>query len=253
MGATLLGAASSEHFEISGAIDASTSKVGRSLTELGLRNDDLRIQSPSSLKTVLEASDVCLSFTTPDAELQNVPVVASSGKPLVLGTTGFSQAQRDKIEGTLRGSVPAVVSSNFSVGANMLFALSASLKRLPENFDVSILEMHHSGKADAPSGTALRIAEIVSAARGYTEKVYGRSGISKRKREELEISALRGGGTPGEHIVYAFGPHEMLKVEHLSFSRSAFAQGALMAAEWAVKMKKPGIYSMLDVLGFTLD
>jgi 4-hydroxy-tetrahydrodipicolinate reductase len=126
------------------------------------------------------------------------------------------------------------------------------MKNLPKSFDFSVTEIHHSGKVDAPSGTALKIGEIITAARGYTETVHGRSGISKRKATELEINAMRGGGVPGVHAIFAFGPHEMLKLEHTAFSRSAFATGALLAAEWVSANREPGIYSMLDVLGFQL-
>jgi 4-hydroxy-tetrahydrodipicolinate reductase len=110
--------------------------------------------------------------------------------------------------------------------------------------------MHHSGKADAPSGTAKTIAEIVSKARGYSTTVHGRSGLSKRAKGEMEVASFRGGGHPGEHAIYAFGPYEMLKFEHVAFSRSAFAQGALLAAGWISQHPEPRIYSMLDVLGF---
>jgi len=153
---------------------------------------------------------------------------------------------------SLDGKIPCVMASNFSIGANMLFAMTSALKSLPADFDVSVLEMHHSGKADAPSGTAKTIAEMVSKARGYSTTVYGRSGMSKREKGELEVASFRGGGMPGEHAIYAFGPHEMLKFEHLAFSRSAFAQGALLAATWIAQRQEPGVYSMLDVLGFKL-
>ena len=135
----------------------------------------------------------------------------------------------------------------------MLIAMSAALRALPQGFDVSIVEAHHSGKADAPSGTALSIAQAVSKARGYTKTVSGRSGSSKRAPDELEVISLRGGGTPGIHTVHAFGPHEMITLEHLAFSRSAFALGALHAAEWvSARGREPRIYGMADVLGLKL-
>jgi 4-hydroxy-tetrahydrodipicolinate reductase len=168
----------------------------------------------------------------------------------VIGTTGFTPAQKQELEKAITGRVPAVMTSNFSVGANMLFGLASSLRSLPREFDVSIMEAHHSGKADAPSGTALRLGEIVSKARGYSSNIHGRSGISKRQQGELEIVSLRGGGAPGEHAIFAFGPHEVLKLEHTVYSRSAFAQGALVAAEWVSTGMEKRIYSMLDVLGF---
>ena len=168
----------------------------------------------------------------------------------MMGTTGLTPSQKAVIGSAIRGRIPAVISSNFSIGANTLFALAASMKNLPSSFDISVSEIHHAGKADAPSGTALKIGEILTKARGYTETVYGRSGISKRKPSELEISTLRGGGVPGIHTVFAFGPYEMLKLEHAAFSRSAFATGALLAAEWVSTRRELRIYTMMDVLGF---
>jgi 4-hydroxy-tetrahydrodipicolinate reductase len=251
MGSTIIREASPDEFDISSAIEiASNPKVGMTLAQAGLKDSTLQVEDTSALSEALSRSDVCLSFTQPDAEVQNISVVAESGRPIVMGTTGLSQSQREKVESTIRGKIPAVISSNFSIGANTLFALAASMRNLPDSFDISVSEIHHSGKADAPSGTALRIGEILSKARGYSETVYGRSGNSKRKAGELEISSLRGGGVPGIHTVFAFGPNEMLKLEHTAFSRSAFATGALLAAGWISSTREARIYSMLDVLGF---
>ena len=122
------------------------------------------------------------------------------------------------------------------------------LKSLPKDYDISIIEAHHSGKKDAPSGTAVFIAKQISEMRGYKTTVYGRSGISPRKPDELEVVAIRAGGIPGIHRIIAAGPYEMLSIEHLSFSRSVFAQGALYAAEWLMKQMTPGVYSLDDVL-----
>ncbi len=251
MGSTIIREASPDRFEITGAIEASANpKVGMTMEQAGLGEGSLRLRDASALGEVLRSSDVCLSFTQPEAEAQNIAVVAASGRPIVLGTTGLSPSQRETVESTIRGKIPAVITSNFSIGANTLFALAALVKNLPNSFDVSVSEIHHSGKADAPSGTALKIGEILTKTRGYTETVHGRSGISKRKPGELEITSLRGGGVPGIHTIFAFGPHEMLKLEHVAFSRTAFATGALLAAEWVSMGREPRIYSMLDVLGF---
>lgn len=253
MGGTVIREAPSDRFEVTGAVAAEGEPgVGRTLRELGLSSSDVRVQPPSSLAGLLAECDVCVSFTSASAEVANVPLTVASGRPLVLGTTGFTEAQERTVVETLKGRVPVVMTSNFSVGANVLFAMASSLKNLPENFDLSIMEMHHSGKADAPSGTAKTLAAIISSARGYSKVVNGRSGMSKRAPGELEVVSLRGGGLPGEHTVFAFGPHEMLRLEHTAFSRSTFAQGALVAAGWlAAEKREPRIYSMLDVLGFS--
>lgn len=251
MGGTIVRDAPVDIFEVTGAVAAAGEPgVGRSLRELGLRDSAIVVQPPDALGQLLAESDVCVSFTSAQAEVENIPKVVGVGRPLVLGTTGFTQAQHATIVESLTGHIPTVMTSNFSIGVNLLFAMASALKNLPEGFDISVMEMHHSGKADAPSGTAKTIAEIVSKARGYSKTVYGRSGFSKRLREELEVSSLRGGGMPGEHAIYAFGPYEMLKFEHVAFSRSAFSQGALLAASWLNSAREPKVYSMLDVLGF---
>jgi 4-hydroxy-tetrahydrodipicolinate reductase len=254
MGSTIIKEASPDRFEITGAVEAvGNPKLGMTLEDAGLGvGSAVRIQDASRLDDALRDSDVCLSFTQPEAEVQNIGAIAASGRPIVMGTTGLSPSQREGVEAAISGRIPAVIASNFSIGANTLFALAASTKNLPKSFELSISEIHHSGKADAPSGTALKIGEIIAKARGYTETVHGRSGISKRKANELEITSMRGGGVPGVHTVFAFGPHEMLKLEHTAFSRSAFATGALLAAEWVSTNREPGIYSMLDVLGFQM-
>lgn len=251
MGSTIVSEAPADRFRITGAVAAEGEPaIGRSLRELEIADLDLKVTTPASLTELLPSADACLSFTSPAAELANLPKVVASGRPFVLGTTGFSETEQKHVLDTLNGKVPCVMASNFSIGANMLFAMASTLKNLPPDFDVSVLEMHHSGKADAPSGTAKTIAELVSKSRGYSSTVSGRSGLSKRARGELEVVSLRGGGMPGEHAIYAFGPHEMLKFEHLAFSRSAFAQGALLAARWITQDREPRVYSMLDVLGF---
>jgi 4-hydroxy-tetrahydrodipicolinate reductase len=145
--------------------------------------------------------------------------------------------------------VPAVFSPNYSVGVNILFKLAEVLKAFPQEYHFSISEIHHTAKKDAPSGTAVKLGQIVSDMRGYTSTVHGREGTSLRKSDELEIVAMRAGGVPGIHDLVVAGPYEMLRIEHTAFSRNVFAQGAVLAAEWLSKQTDPGIYSMGTVLG----
>ena len=254
MGGLIAREAPAERFEITGAVAAPNDPgVGKTLRDLGARDSDTKVSPPSGLAGLLAKSDVCISFTSAQAEVSNLRTVVEGGIPYVSGTTGLTPQQRTEANAALTGKVPAVIASNFSVGANLLIAMSAALKALPQGFDVSIVEAHHSGKVDAPSGTALSIAQEVSKARGYTKTVSGRSGASKRAPDELEVTSLRGGGTPGIHTVHAFGPHEMITLEHVAFSRSAFALGALHAAEWVTaEGREPRVYNMADVLGLRL-
>jgi 4-hydroxy-tetrahydrodipicolinate reductase len=254
MGTLIASEAPKGRFEVTGAVAAQDDPgMGKPLRQLGAGDSDTKVSPPSSLAGLLRGSDVCISFTSAQAELGNLRTVVEGGVPYVSGTTGLTPQQRREADAALTGRVPAVIASNFSVGANLLIAMSAALKALPQGFDVSIVEAHHSGKVDAPSGTALSIAGEVSKARGYTKTVSGRSGASKRAPDELELASLRGGGTPGIHTVHAFGPHEMITLEHLAFSRSGFALGALHAAEWVTqKGREPKVYGMADVLGLKL-
>jgi len=251
MGTLIAREALGERFEFTGAVAAPDDLgIGKTLRDLGAGASEAKVSPPSSLAGLLRKADVCISFTSAQAEVGNIKTIAAGGVPYVSGTTGLTPQQRREANAAVTGKLPAVVASNFSVGANLLIAMSAALRALPHGFDVSIVEAHHSGKADAPSGTALSIAKEVSKARGYTKTVSGRSGASKRAPDELEVASLRGGGTPGIHTVHAFGPHEMITLEHVAFSRSGFALGALHAAEWVtVKGREPRVYSMADVLG----
>jgi 4-hydroxy-tetrahydrodipicolinate reductase len=254
MGTLIAREAPSETFAITGAVAAPDDPcIGKTLRELGTKDVDTRVSQPESLADLLRTADVCISFASAQAEVNNLAAIAGGGVPYVSGTTGLTPQQRKDVEVALTGRVPAVIASNFSVGANLLIAMSAALKALPQGFDVSIVESHHAGKTDAPSGTAISIAQEVSKARGYTKTVSGRSGMSKRARDELEVVSLRGGGTPGIHTVHAFGPHEMITLEHLAFSRAAFALGALHAAKWvAAEGRERRVYGMSDVLGLRL-
>jgi 4-hydroxy-tetrahydrodipicolinate reductase len=250
MGSTLISEALNRGFEIVGAVAAPTDPgVGETLRALGIGNLNVMVVEPSRLKEAVENADVYVSFTTPEAELANIPEVANFGKRIVMGTTGFTDEQMNGLKSSVSSKVPAVFAPNFSIGVNFTLKMLKALEVLPEDYEVSIVEAHHSKKRDAPSGTALAIANFISKLRGYKETVYGRSGISQRKREEIEVLAVRGGGIPGIHKIIIAGPYDMISIEHVSFSRNAFAQGALYAVEWIMKQTKPGVYSMDDVLG----
>jgi len=249
MGSTIIREATDKGFEITGAVAVRNDpKQGKTLRELGLCDSDVSIVSPSELEKAAEKADVYMSFTLPEAELSNIPVVARIGKRIVMGTTGFTDDQMNKLKAIVRSRVPAVFAPNFAIGVNFLFKILKPLKMLPRDYDISIVELHHSGKKDAPSGTAQAIAERICEMRGYEKAVYGRSGISIRKPEEIEVVAIRGGGIPGIHRIIIAGAYDMLLIEHMSFSRSVFAQGALYAAEWIVKQTKPSVYLLDDVL-----
>jgi 4-hydroxy-tetrahydrodipicolinate reductase len=250
MGNAIISEATAKGHQIVSAVEASNMPaVGKSLRELGISNSDIKILSSDKLTEALRDADVYISFTMPAAELANIPVVANMGKRIILGTTGFTPKQNREVVAAMTGKVPVVFSPNFSVGVNILFKLAEALKAFPAGYDFSLSEIHHIGKKDAPSGTAKKLEQIVSQTRGYTKTVYGREGISPRQLGELESVALRAGGVPGIHDLIVAGPYEMLRIEHIAFSRNVLAQGAVYAAEWLSKQTEPKVFSMTDVLG----
>jgi 4-hydroxy-tetrahydrodipicolinate reductase len=235
MGNAIIREASAKGFQVVGAVEAANNPfVGKSVRGLGISDFDTQIVGPEGISEAVRDADI--------------PTVANLGKRIILGTTGFTEEQNHAIRRAVRDKVPAVFSPNYSVGVNILFKVAQGLKAFPPEYDFSINEIHHTGKKDAPSGTAKKLGEIIAGIRGYSKTVYGREGISPRKPEELEIAALRAGGVPGIHDLIVAGPYEMLRIEHTAFSRNVFAQGAVFAAEWLSKQTEPRIFTMEDVL-----
>ncbi len=177
---------------------------------------------------------------------------ARHGKALVIGTTGHPEEKRAEIA-AFGDRIPMVWSSNFSTGVNVLFWLTRKAAEiLGPSFDLEVLEMHHRLKQDAPSGTARSLAEILAAVRGQPlaeVAKYGREGITgERSSKEIGMHSLRGGDVVGDHTVIFAAQGERLELCHRASSRETFAEGALRAAEWAVR-QPPGLYDMQDVLG----
>jgi 4-hydroxy-tetrahydrodipicolinate reductase len=205
-------------------------------------------------KSVLAAGRVLIEFSVPEASLEHLRVVAAAGGRAVIGTTGFTAAQRGEI-GRLAGQCAILLSPNMSVGVNVAFTLLAIMARaLGRAYDVEITEIHHRTKEDAPSGTALRMAEIVAEALGRDldrAAVYGRHGRpGARRPDEIGIFSLRSGDVVGDHTVSFGAPGERLELTHRAGSRDTFARGALRAARFLVE-RPPGLYSMQDVLGLS--
>jgi len=249
MGSTLVKEAFARGFQVVGAVAAyDDQNVGKSLRDAGIADLSVEIVPPSRVKEAISAADIYMTFTTPKAEMENLPSVAAAGKRIVMGTTGFSDEEMRKLRESVSGKVPAVFSPNYALGVNVLFNLVKTLSLFPPDYDFSITEIHHVGKKDAPSGTAKKLGDLVSSSRGYSKVVYGREGINPRKPGEIEVLSIRAGGVPGVHDLIIAGPHEMIRIEHVAFSRSVFAQGALFAAEWVYRQVKPGVYTMDDVL-----
>ena len=192
-----------------------------------------------------EEAEVLIEFTSPEATVEHL----SYRRPAVIGTTGFSEEQRARVEEASK-SVPLVFAPNMSVGVNLLREAVRELSARLAGYDVEVVEAHHRNKKDAPSGTALLLARAAAEGRGQNldeVAVYGREGISPRGEGEIGIHALRGGAVVGEHRLIFYGPGEEVEVIHRALSRRTFADGALRAAKF-VATAEPGLYSMKDVL-----
>jgi 4-hydroxy-tetrahydrodipicolinate reductase len=200
----------------------------------------------------IDSVDVVIDFTLPDPSILNLAVCQKAGRAIVIGTTGFSPEQRQKIEMTAQ-QIPVVLAPNMSVGVNLSFKLlEIAAKVLGDSVDIEIIEAHHRHKLDAPSGTALRMGEVVADVLGRdldTQGVWGRHGrVDERKRDEIGFSVIRAGDIVGEHTVMFADEGERIEITHKASSRMTFASGAMRAALW-IADKPSGLYDMQDVLG----
>jgi 4-hydroxy-tetrahydrodipicolinate reductase len=213
---------------------------------------ELKERIEDNLQSVIKKGDVVIDFTLAATSLGNMEIAAQHHKAMVVGSTGFSSQQMERVR-KLTMEFPCCLSPNMSVGVNLMFRIVEEVARvLGGDYDCEIIEAHHRMKKDAPSGTALRLGEVV--ARGLGRKwaevgVYGRKGmIGERSREEIGMHAIRAGDIVGEHTVLFGGMGERIEVTHRAHTRDTFAQGAVRAAKWVVN-QKPGLYDMGDVLG----
>ncbi|MCB1105303.1 MAG: 4-hydroxy-tetrahydrodipicolinate reductase [Cephaloticoccus sp.] len=195
--------------------------------------------------------DVIIDFSFHETTAQVITLAIKHGKPLIIGTTGHSIEKRAALLKEA-AKVPCVWAGNYSVGVNLLNALTQQAARvLSDDYDAEVIEMHHRFKKDAPSGTAARLLEIILEARklGPEALRHGREGITgERTKTEVGIHALRGGDVVGDHTVMFAAPGERIELTHKASDRAIFARGALRAAAW-IHGKAPGVYDMQDVLG----
>jgi 4-hydroxy-tetrahydrodipicolinate reductase len=255
MGKTILGLAQKDPaFQITGGMEsADHPALG---TDIGFLigsepSGNLISYDPELL---LKDADVLIDFTHPSALPKNLKAAVANKVGYVLGTTGLG-AKEIKMLKRAGKKIPIVQSPNMSIGVNLLFKLAEMTSRaLGEDYDIEIAETHHRMKKDAPSGTALKLLEIVAAARKKNLKkdvVYGRTGeTGVRPKGQLGVLALRGGDVVGDHTVYFFGEGERIELSHRASSRDAFAQGALVAAKFVAKSQS-GLYTMSQVLGIS--
>ena len=242
----------SEGITCTGAIETSGHPVLGQDVGIVAGMGKLGVTIEDNLKTMIEKGDVVIDFTAAEASLGTMEITAQHHKPMVVGSTGFSSEQLEQVK-KLTKEFPCCLAPNMSVGVNLMYKVVEEMAQiLGEDYDVEIVEAHHRMKKDAPSGTALRLGEVL--ARGLGRKweevgVYGRKGlIGERSTEEIGMQVVRAGDIVGEHTVIFGGIGERLEVTHRAHSRDTFARGAVRAAKWIVT-QKPGLYDMGDVLG----
>ena len=202
-------------------------------------------------KTLLENSDVVIDFSAPIATEKLLEASLENPKPLVIATTGLNDHQKNLMIEVSK-KAPVLYATNMSLGVAILNKLVAMVSEKLKDFDIEIVEQHHRHKVDAPSGTALTLAESCANARGLNLKdviVTGRSGhVGPRTKEEIGVFAVRGGDVVGRHTVGFYNDGEFLELNHTATSRETFSRGAIKVAKWLIN-QKPGLYSINDALG----
>jgi len=253
MGKTLIEAVQQgEGASLGAAIDRpDSSLIGADAGELAALGK-IGVQLSGELSAVLERFDVLIDFTHPSVTLQNLEICRQAGKAMVIGTTGFTPEEKQRLADAGQ-QIPIVFAANFSVGVNLcLKLLDTAARVLGDEVDIEIIEAHHRHKVDAPSGTALRMGEVVANALGRDLQkvaVYGREGqTGARARETIGFATVRAGDVVGDHTVLFAADGERVEITHKASSRMTFARGAVRAALW-LQGRQPGLYDMQDVLG----
>lgn len=233
MGSTFARCAPTDFELVGGVVRDENPNLNRTFEEVGLARSAARIDCMSALSMMLKDADVLVSFSSPQAEEVAIPMAAKMGVPIVSGTTGHSQAQRELIASAIVANTRAVLAPNFSLGAAYLMESLRSLGTIAEHFSIGVVEVHHSRKRDTPSGTALRIREALGDPSGGS----------------IPIASLRLGEVPGLHEVLLSGREELISIRHEVHSLRPFAEGAYLACRWVTKPRRNGIYAFRDVIG----
>ena len=235
---------------LSGALDVATSPaIGQDAAAFSGHASGVLIQS--DLHLGLQDADILIDFTRPEGTMAHLAVCRALGVKLVIGTTGFSEAQKADIALAAK-DIAIVMAPNMSVGVNVtLKLLEMAAKALSTGYDIEIIEAHHRHKVDAPSGTALKMGEVIAGALGRDLKdcaVYAREGVTgERDPSSIGFATIRGGDIVGDHTVLFAGTGERIEISHKSSSRATYAQGSLRAARF-LAMQKSGLFDMFDVL-----
>ncbi len=242
----------SPDFVLAGALEDNAHPfIGRDAGE-ALGCPKIGFKVTSSIEKAFASCDCIIDFTFPEVTLSTAKYASKNGKAMVIGSTGFTEEQKKKIQ-SFASKIAIVLSPNMSIGVNVLLkTVSMVAGILDESYDAEIVEAHHRLKKDAPSGTALALAQAVAKGRAIElaeHARYERYGIiGVRPKGEIGIQTVRAGDIVGEHMVMFAGPGERIEITHKAHTRENFARGAIKAAQW-IMSKGPGLYSMMDVLG----
>jgi 4-hydroxy-tetrahydrodipicolinate reductase len=254
MGKGIIAEAVSAGMQVVAAVDSpGNPQIGKDAGMLaGISLLDVLVSSAADLEKTLDKTkpDVVIDFSSADACIKNFPIISWKGINVVIGTTGLKADQLDAIKADAkRNNIGVVISPNMSVGVNVFWKIIKEATKNLKDYDVEIIEKHHRFKKDAPSGTALKTAEIIAKEMGkpVLDAVYGRHGLSERKAGEIGIHAVRGGDIVGEHTVMFTTLGERIEITHIAHSRGALIGGAIKAAKFI--QGKKGVYGMNDVLG----
>ncbi len=224
---------------IVGGVEVSGHKeIGKSIHNINIYDE---------LAEIIGEADCVVEFTNPSATIEHLSNSGQFKKPYVIGTTGFSEEEIDRIKSYSK-EFPIFLAPNMSRGVNHLYNLIRLTSRVLRDYDIEVVETHHRNKKDAPSGTAKEIVRVIESVRPDTRFVYGREGmVDKRKKDEVCINSVRGGDVAGEHRVLFLGDGEFIELRHYATSRRCFAAGAVDAVRFIVD-KGPGLYTMQQLL-----
>jgi 4-hydroxy-tetrahydrodipicolinate reductase len=234
--------------EIAGDAGLSLAGAIEAAGNAGLGTKLAGVEVTADLAKALGACDVVVDFTNPKSALEHIAQSAVAGRAAIVGTTGFT-ADELALAKKAAGRIPLIISPNMSAGVNLMFRIVEDVARALGDFDAEIVEIHHNKKKDSPSGTAARLADAIAKARPGSAVVHGREGlVGARKSGEIGMHSLRGGDVTGEHTVIFAGEGERFELTHRAHSRRTFARGTIRAIRF-IDGKKPGLYTMADVLG----
>lgn len=254
MGRSILSLAESEGLDVVGALEHTRNPfIGSSLTDIiGQTVENSNLVLTDRVEIAAKDANVLIDFSSPENTVTLSRYCSENNVALVVGTTGFSEEQKSEIEKAAI-NIPVLISPNMSLGVNFLFYLTGiASSTLHEIADIEVTEVHHRHKKDSPSGTAVRLKNIILENSSSTEEnvVYGREGlVGERPKREIAVHAIRGGDVVGDHTVSFYMDGERVELTHKASSRETFARGALKAAR-ALTVREPGLYSMKEIFQF---